>query len=69
MTGFIPGDYQIVAINNGALPWELRQRGMLGLLHRAIVPAPDPAAHRFINSFLLSPAGEDSAAPRGIGMP
>ena len=59
LTGFLPGHYQVVAINNGALPWELRQRGMLGVLHRAIIPAPDLSAHRFVNSFLLSPAAED----------
>ena len=56
---FTPGHYQVVVINNGALPWELRRRGMLGVLHKAIVPNPDPAAHRFINSFLLSPSEED----------
>jgi hypothetical protein len=56
---FVPRHYQIAVINNGALPWELRHRGMLGVLHKALVPVPDPLAHRFITSLLGSPVAED----------
>jgi hypothetical protein len=59
VAAFVFGHYQIVAINNGALPWELRQRGMLGVLHKALVPRPDPLARRFISSLLGSPVAED----------
>jgi hypothetical protein len=59
MAEFVPGHYQIVVINNGTLPWKLRQRGMLGLLHKALIPIPGPLAHRFITSLLGSPVAED----------
>jgi hypothetical protein len=58
VSGFDPGHFHIVMINNSSLPWERRERGMLGVLHRAIIPKPDPAASRLVNSLILTPLAE-----------
>jgi hypothetical protein len=63
LTGLDPGQFQVVAINNSVLPWELRERGMLGVLHRAWIPQPDPSAPRWVNSLILS-GQEEGQAPR-----
>lgn len=55
---FDPGHFHIVTINNSSLPLESRERGMLGVLHRAIIPKPDPAASRVVNSLVLTPRVE-----------
>ena len=54
IAGFDPGHFHIVLINNSCLSWEQRERGMLGVLHKAIIPHPDPSASRFINSLVLT---------------
>jgi hypothetical protein len=55
---FDPAHFQIVVINNSCLPWEQRERGMLGVLHQAIIPHPDPSASRFVNSLVLTPSAK-----------
>src|SRR5262249_18271582 len=50
ISGFDPAHFHLVLINNSILPWEQRERGMLGVLHKAIIPHPDPSASRFVNS-------------------
>jgi len=60
---FEPRHFHIVTINNSSLPWERRERGMLGVLHQAIIPKPDPAASRFVNSLVLTRLTE-SEEPR-----
>lgn len=53
----------IVAINNSLLPFRPGSAVPLGLLHRAEVPNPDPAATRVINSMGLMLAGDSSYTP------
>jgi hypothetical protein len=60
---FEPSHYCVVVINNSSLPWELRQRGMLGVLHQADIPAPDATAHRYVNSLILTPVTAEDGAP------
>jgi hypothetical protein len=50
--GFTPAHYQIVIVNNSMLPFAQRERGMLGVLHHAVI-APRPGASRPIASLLL----------------
>lgn len=45
--------YQILIINNSCLPYRERHRGMLGVLHQALIAQPLPGKSRFINSLLL----------------
>lgn len=52
------GEPFVVAINNSQLPFDPAAGHPLGLLHKAAVPAPDPAASRVINSAGLMPADE-----------
>ena len=61
--GFDPSRYQILIVNNSCLPYGDRRRGMLGVLHHAVIPAPDLAASRPIDSVLLgvADAGLDDA--------
>jgi hypothetical protein len=65
VAGFDPGHFHIVLLNNSCLPWEQRQRGMLGVLHQAIIPHPDPSASRVVNSLVLTPLAEGEQP--GIG--
>jgi hypothetical protein len=48
------GEPYLVAINNSLLP--LDGSNPLGVLHRAVIEGPDPAARRVINSVGLTPA-------------
>jgi hypothetical protein len=59
LTPFRPEHYQVLLINNSAAPYETRQRGMLGVLHKAIVPAPRPDRPRWVNSLTLTTADLD----------
>ena len=61
--GFDPSRYQILLVNNSCLPYGDRRRGMLGVLHHAVIPSPDPARSRPIDSVLLgvTDAGLDDA--------
>ena len=58
VTAFRPGHFQILVVNNSCLPWEERQRGMLGLLHHAVIPAPRPGLSRPIDSLLMGLVAE-----------
>ena len=51
--GFDPTRYQILLVNNSCLPYGERHRGMLGVLHQAVIPSPDPRRSRVIDSVLL----------------
>jgi hypothetical protein len=56
VTGLNPGHYQVLFINNSSLPYERRDRGMLGVLHKAVIVNPDPARSRHVNSIMLGVA-------------
>ncbi len=51
--GFDPTRYQILIVNNSCLPYADRHRGMLGVLHHAVIFAPDRTRSRVIDSVLL----------------
>ena len=53
LTAFRPDHFQALVVNNSNLPFEERQRGMLGLLHHAVIEAPRPDRSRVINSILM----------------
>lgn len=53
LTSFNPAHHQILVVNNSQIPYEERQRGMLGLLHHAVIEAPRPDRSRWIDSLLL----------------
>jgi hypothetical protein len=54
--------YRVVVINNSSLPLEGCDRGMLGVLHRAVIVNPRPDEARVVNSIALTTA-EAGAAP------
>jgi hypothetical protein len=51
--GFDSEQFQILIVNNSQLPYEQRERGMLGLLHHAVVDTPLPGRERCIDSLLM----------------
>ncbi len=51
------GEPYIVAINNSQLPLVPRAANPLGVLHKAVIDEPEPAARRVINSAGLVPDG------------
>jgi hypothetical protein len=53
LSAFEPSHYQILVVNNSQIPYEERWRGMLGLLHHAVVETPRPDRERWIDSLLL----------------
>lgn len=53
---FQPGHHQILIVNNSAASWEGRDRGMLGVLHKAIVLDSPSGQPRFVNSLTLTTA-------------
>ncbi len=52
MSAFALGRYQVLVVNNSALPREDRAAGTLGVLHHAVIE-PRPGARRAINSLQL----------------
>jgi hypothetical protein len=56
--------YQVLVINNSVSDYGDRHRGMLGVLHQAVMPSADPAQSRWINSLMLAAA--DPGAPAGL---
>src|SRR5262245_31508037 len=56
LTAVAAGHYQVAVVNNGNRAPGGDSRGMLGVLHRALIPTPDPAARRVVNSMMLAPA-------------
>lgn len=50
------GESYLVAINNSLLPGP-DGTNPLGVLHKAVIDAPDPVAHRVINSIGLTLPG------------
>jgi hypothetical protein len=51
-----PEHYRILIVNNSSRPLVEADRGMLGLLHKAVIPVALPGRPRVINSLMLSPA-------------
>jgi hypothetical protein len=64
VVGLNPARYQVLFVNNSSLPYEQRLRGMLGVLHKAVIVHPDPARSRHVNSILLGVA--EGGQPPGI---
>jgi hypothetical protein len=56
VAGFHPRHYQILVINNSAAPWEGRGRGMLGVLHKAVMLGSQDGQSRHVNSLTLTTA-------------
>jgi len=52
------GEAYVVVINNSLLPFDPAAGNPLGVLHKAVIDQPDPAAQRVINSIGFTPAGE-----------
>lgn len=65
VTPFRAGHYQVLLVNNSCTPVEARARGMLGVLHQAVLPNALPDRSRWINSLMLTTAGPDEGA--GLG--
>ena len=53
LTDFRPAHFQVLVVNNSNLPYEERQRGMLGLLHHAVIDTPLADRSRVIDSVLM----------------
>jgi hypothetical protein len=53
VSAFRPERYQILIVNNSAAGPEGGRRGMLGVLHKAVVPQPCPDRPRYVNSLTL----------------
>lgn len=54
--GFQANHYRIVVINNGSVACEEHRRGMLGVLHKAVMIAPRGDQERYVNSIMLAAA-------------
>jgi hypothetical protein len=54
--GFDAGRYRFLVVNNGNFPLSERERGMLGVLHKAVITTARPGRPRVINSLLLATA-------------
>jgi hypothetical protein len=65
VTPFRVGHYQVLLVNNSCTPVEARERGMLGVLHQAVLPEALPGRSRWIDSLMLTTAGPGEAA--GLG--
>jgi hypothetical protein len=51
-----PDHYRVLVVNNSSCPLDRADRGMLGVLHKAVIPVAVPGRPRVINSLMLSPA-------------
>jgi hypothetical protein len=58
------GEAFVVAINNSLMPPE--PGNPLGVLHKAVIVTPDPAARRVINSVGLMLASDPTATPKAL---
>jgi hypothetical protein len=63
LTAWRPADYQVLLVNNSSLGLDQRERGMLGLMHLAVIDRPDPAQARRVNSLMLAPAAPGTPPP------
>jgi hypothetical protein len=61
LAGFTPAHYQVLLVNNSALPFEQRHTGMLGLLHHAVI-TPRPGRARPVDSALLGVVEDEAEA-------
>jgi hypothetical protein len=53
---------RIVLINNSSLPFDEKANHPLGVLHKAIIVAPDPSSRRIVNSMMLAGGAADDAS-------
>src|SRR5262249_44606690 len=60
-----PGHYRVLVVNNSSCPLEQSGRGMLGLLHQAVIPSALPGRPRVVNSLMLSP-GQEGLPPEAL---
>jgi hypothetical protein len=51
----------VVVVNNSLLPFEPGKENPLGVLHKAVIPSPDPNGKRIINSIGFAPQTEGVA--------
>lgn len=58
------GRARIVLINNSSLPFDGPSINPLGVLHKAIIVAPDPAERRIVNSMMLASGADDDVSER-----
>jgi hypothetical protein len=58
VTAFDVAQYQLLCVNNSCLPLQEGERGMLGLLHHAVIEAPEPGRSRVVNSILMGVTAE-----------
>jgi hypothetical protein len=56
VAAFRTDHYQVLVVNNSILPYAERQRGMLGVLHHAVIATPSPDRTRPIDSVLMGVA-------------
>ena len=59
----VEGHSRIVLINNSSLPFDATRTNSLGVLHQAIIDAPDETQHRIINSTMLASREPDQVNP------
>jgi hypothetical protein len=52
--------YQVLLVNNSSGPFVRRRDGMIGVMHQSMIPAPDPASHRFVSTLMMTTADESS---------
>lgn len=63
VTAFDRTRYQALVINNGCADLVQRDRGMLGVLHRAVMLTPSPQKTRHVNSLMLVTAEPGTPPP------
>lgn len=63
--GFDAGRYRVLVVNNSNLPLCERDRGLLGVLHKAVITTARPGRPRVINSLLLATADPSVAGFSG----
>lgn len=59
--GVDPACFQILVINNSCVPFRQNDKGLLGVLHEAIIEDPNPSATRIVNSTMIASVGVDAA--------
>jgi hypothetical protein len=56
LASFDPSGSNILVINNSCLPFDAKNKNLLGVMHQATIPHPDLAKNRIINSTMLRTA-------------
>ena len=60
---FDPASAQVLLVNNSAEPFSRSVRNMLGVMHQASVPNPDPGRARVVNSTMIGTAAGPDDGP------